>query len=79
MNSRFGSPIKRTYAYWTLTNEYRMRWGCDEQGEQWVTVENTKGACQSVMTYDTYLQMEGFLPPATFAEANTMTRRRTTL
>lgn len=57
MQRRFVSPIRETLETWPLAGAYRMRWGADEAGEMWVTVENRDGDCEAVLPYRTYIEM----------------------
>jgi hypothetical protein len=55
------SPIQETLATWPLAGTHRMRWGQDEEGGLWVTVETERGDCQTAMPYQSYLEIEDAL------------------
>lgn len=59
------SPISETLATWPLAGTHRMRWGQDQEGGLWVAVETERGDCQTVMPYQSYLEIEDSLSRST--------------
>ncbi len=52
------SPIQEVVETWPLPTDHCMKYGRDELGAMWVTVENSEGVTQAVMQYDDYLEMQ---------------------